>query len=99
MKNRWFGSVAARLVGVCAIGLGIAGTASPAVVNLDIEGGASDTTHSGADGVLSGGGTFWNGIDAGVDASGLLDETGAPTSTDVVWTSGGGGEDAATITA
>jgi hypothetical protein len=57
-------------------------------VNGDIEGGfASDTTYVGDDGVLSSpGGTVWNSIPHFVNAFGLRDEFGNPTSVGVTWT-------------
>jgi hypothetical protein len=69
----------------------LSASVSAEVVNVDIEGDPpNDTTHSGADGVLSGGGTVWNGVDAGVDALGLLNENGAATALDLVFTSANG---------
>lgn len=50
-----------------------------AVVNVDIEGGTADTTHTGADGIFSTTGRFWNGVPTNVNASGLLDEFGSVT--------------------
>jgi len=74
-----------------AAALVLSASASAEVINVDIEGDQpNDTTHVGADGVLSGGGSVWNGVDAGVDAMGLLDETGASTAVDLVFTSANG---------
>jgi len=66
------------------------------VVNIDLEAGdPGDVVHVGADGVLSGGGTVWNGVDSGTDAFDLVDENGVATAVDVVFTGvvGGPGTD------
>jgi hypothetical protein len=86
---------ASRLSSLCVlIGMGLGAAASAEVVNIDVEGDPpNDTTHVGADGVLSGGGSVWNGVDAGVDALGLQDETGATTGYDLVFTSASGTTD------
>ena len=55
-------------------------------VNGDIEGGSSDATYSGDDGVLSSsGGTTWNSIPHFVDTPNLLDEFGNATGIGVTW--------------
>jgi len=79
--------------GLMGMGLGAAAV-SAEVVNIDLEGDPpNDTTHIGADGVLSGGGSVWNGVDAGVDALGLQDEGGATTGYDLVFSSASGTTD------
>ncbi len=74
------------------IGMGLVGApVSAEVVNIDIEGDPpNDTTHSGADGVLSGSGSVWNGVEAGVDAFDLQNESGSTTGYDLVFTSANG---------
>jgi hypothetical protein len=94
MRNQVFASKLAILCGLLSgfigMGLGVA-PVSAEVVNIDVEGDPpNDTTYSGADGVLSGSGSVWNGVDAGVDAFGLQDESGSMTGYDVVFTSGNG---------
>jgi hypothetical protein len=72
------------------MGLGVA-PVSAEVVNIDFEGDPpNDTTHSGADGVLSGGGPVWNSVDGGVDALDLLDESGLTTDYDLFFGSANG---------
>jgi len=91
MGNRRSGSIAVRVGVVLLAVLGHGLPAAAELVNVDIEGDPpNDTTHSGSDGVLSGGGTFWNGVAAGVNTAGLLDELGSPTSMELVFVSGGG---------
>ncbi len=90
MRRRVVASGLGAFCGLIGMGLAVA-PASAEVVSIDIEGDPpNDTTHSGADGVLSGGGTVWNGVDAGIDVLGLSDETGAPTAVDLVFTSANG---------
>lgn len=61
------------------------------VVNIDLEGDPpNDTTHSGADGVLSGGGSVWNGVEVAIDVLGLLDEAGSTTGYDLLFASASG---------
>lgn len=80
------------MVCVCSTMLWLSWAASAELINVDFEGDPpNDTTHSGADGVLSGGGAVWNGIETGVDASALLDESGATTVVDILFSSSGGG--------
>jgi hypothetical protein len=79
MRNQKLGLATALL-------LLVATPAAGGVVNVDIEGDpGNDTTHSGNDGVLSGAGTLWNGIEVGVDAADLPDEGGTPSGVDLVW--------------
>lgn len=77
-----------RLMGVMAFAMATFcwQTAFGTTVNVDINGGASDATYSGDNGVLSSaGGTFWNGIPNFVDVAGLLDEFGDTTGIGVTW--------------
>lgn len=53
-------------------------SASAAVVNVDF-GLPGDATHAGSDGILSDGGTVWNGVVYDTDAPALLDESGGTT--------------------
>ena len=55
-----------------------------AVVNVDFAASGSDATHSGADGVLSGSGTIWNGVRYDTTSSDVSDEDGAVTAVDVI---------------
>jgi hypothetical protein len=90
MRKQLLVSGLAILCGLIGMGLGVA-PVSAEVVNIDLEGDPpNDTTHSGADGVLSGSGSLWNGVDAGVDALGLQDESGTTTGYDLVFTSASG---------
>ncbi len=59
------------------------------VINVDFEAGVpGDTTHVGADGVLSNpGGTVWNSVYPNQAANDLPDESWAPTGVDIVFTS------------
>jgi hypothetical protein len=89
-------ALASKLAIFCVLigmGLGVAPVFAE-VVNIDLEGDPpNDTTHSGADGVLSGAGSVWNGVDAGVDALDLQDESGSMTDYDLVFTSSSGTTD------
>jgi hypothetical protein len=90
MRKQLLVSGLAILCGLIGMALGVA-PVSAEVVNIDLEGDPlNDTTHSGADGVLSGSGSVWNGVDAGVDALGLQDESGTTTGYDLVFTSASG---------
>ena len=72
--------------------LGLASGAAAEVVNVDINGTAGDATYSGADGVLSTTGSTWNGVLAGTDATGLLDENGVATGVSFSWPNGAFGD-------
>jgi len=61
-----------------AFAVALAGPAQAAVVNVDF-GLPGDATHAGSDGILSIGGTAWNGVVYDTDAPALLDESGGTT--------------------
>ena len=82
--------------------MSIASVSQAATINIDINGDpGNDTTHVGADGILSGTGTTWNGVEINVDIvapSFLADEDGASTSAEIVWngTASGGTDGSST---
>lgn len=85
-------ATAARFLPVCLAAFLLSSPAAAQLVNIDVNGDPpNDTTHSGADGVYSGAGTVWNGVDSGVDSTSLLDEAGVATTVDVIFSSTGGG--------
>jgi hypothetical protein len=71
------------LVGGLA-GLLVANTALAAVINVDFAASGGDATHSGSDGVLSGGGTVWNGVLFNTTVMNVANEGGTTTPIDVV---------------
>jgi hypothetical protein len=74
--KHWLGPVTALVF--------IASPVSAGIVNVDLNG-LGGATHAGSDGVLSSTGTVWNGVPYNVDASSLVDETGASTATSLVY--------------
>src|SRR5690349_2891449 len=76
-----------------ALSVGQAPAAVPPVINIDWNVGAADTTHSGADGVLSSSGTVWNGLNSAAagDQGALVTEFGVVTPVHVIHTNPSGG--------
>jgi hypothetical protein len=64
---------------------------SPPVINVDFFRVVADATHSGADGVLSGPGTFWNAASPATTSFDLATEDGTATVVDVIPTGSGVG--------
>ena len=75
-KKLWQGPATALLI--------LASPASAGLVNVDLNG-PGGATHAGSDGVLSTGGSTWNGVPYNVDASALADEFGTSTPLSLVY--------------
>lgn len=80
--------MAALILGALAVSHAVAG-----VVNIDWNVGALDTTHAGADGILSTTGRYWNGLDSAAagDQGPILTEFSAGTTLHVMHLSPQGG--------
>ncbi|MEO1035673.1 MAG: hypothetical protein AAFX44_08945 [Pseudomonadota bacterium] len=82
----------ARKTLLVAFVLAFAVDAVAQTVNVDVNGAASgDVTYAGADGILSGAGTQWNGSTPGTDIADLADESGVSTGFGLEWSGSSGG--------